>query len=465
MTRRFPYLTGKLAIAASLAALAAACSGQQPTQPLSSAPLFSQRGAQTTTLDRHVVVMNGSIRSDFASRVQALGGSVTATYPEIGVAVTSGLTDAAAAKLARAPGVAGVDRDALLQWIPVPDNAIVQRLQAPTEQTDQSGATHFSDYQWNLRQIAADQAWLTTNQGSGARVAILDTGIDPYHVDLAGKVDPASTSVLTPGSSPCGSFDESTIYDLNFHGSFVAGLIASNGIDMASVAPDARLVAVKVLNCYGYGYIGDIIAGILYATSENVDVINMSFGVYFPKDSTSYRHLVAAMNRATTYANRHGVVVVAAAGNEGVDLQHDKNYVSIPAQSANVFSVGATAPFDQTNFDALASYTNFGVSGVTEMAPGGDYIVPGGQLRDLVLSVCSSFVCGVTDGYALGDGTSFAAPHVSGAAAVVKSQFPDASASQIEHCLLKGADDLGKPGVDQMYSHGRLNVLKAATCG
>ncbi|HEX4600525.1 MAG TPA: S8 family serine peptidase, partial [Gemmatimonadales bacterium] len=300
--------------------------------------------------------------------------------------------------------------------------------------------------------------------GRGTRVAILDTGTDPSHIDLAGKIDLAhSTTMVT--SSPCPG-DLVDFLDRNLHGSFVSGIVATNGRGAASVAPDAHLIAVKVLNCLGSGSFASIIAGILYATNVGADVINMSLGAYFPKSTPGAARLLAALDRATTFAHSHGVLIVAAAGNGGIDLNKDRNFVFVPAQSAMVVSIGATGPFRQTNFDQLAFYTNFGTSGVDLFAPGGNQ-QPGGDPahRDGILSVCSSFsitvpVCASHNFYLLGgDGTSFSAPHAAGTAAVVKSQFPGSDATQLQHCLFKGADDLG-----QLYSHGRINVVGAAQC-
>jgi thermitase len=98
--------------------------------------------------------------------------------------------------------------------------------------------------QWNIRQIRADDAWLRTPQGSGALVCVLDTGVDPDHIDLAGKVDLGKSVSFVPGES---------ILDFFFHGTAVASIITSNGIGVASVAPDARLCAVKVLDRNGFG--------------------------------------------------------------------------------------------------------------------------------------------------------------------------------------------------------------------
>jgi lantibiotic leader peptide-processing serine protease len=473
-------MSNRFVFTACLAWLAVACVDQQPTGPRSGtvgmrAPSFQVQAAPATPTDQHVVVMTAGIPSDFASRVEALGGTVAATYPDIGVAVTSGLSDAAAADLAKTRGVGGIDRDLSVQWIPSPEEFNLQALEGPSDQvpsaqTDQSGARFFAFFQWNIRQIRANAAWLTTNQGRGTRVAILDTGTDPTHIDLVGKIDLANSRSMIR-SSPCAG-DVGTILDRNLHGSFVSGIVSTRGIGVASVAPDARLIAVKVLNCMGSGSFASVIAGIVYAANIGADVINMSLGAFFPKNLPGAGQLVAALNRATSYATSHGTLVVAAAGNGAIDLQHDQNFTFVPAQSADVISVGATGPFNQMNFDQLAFYTDFGVSGVDLMAPGGNQQRGGDPFfRDGIASVCSSFspifhgICATHNRYLIGgDGTSFATPHTAGTAAVVKSQFPGASPSQLQHCLFTGADDLGKPGTDQLYSHGRINVVGAAQC-
>lgn len=451
---------------AALAAVAmvAACTDQAPVAPSAVTPSFSAAAAPGSASPRHVLVMrNQSVPADLTAAIQARGGRVERVDAEIGVVTASGLSDAAATALRARSDVEGIDRDVVAQWLPPGDRIDGQALQAPSTATDQSGAFFFP-FQWNMRQIKADAAWLTTNQGAGALVCILDTGVDPNHIDLVGKVDLGISTSFVPS--------EPFIEDFNTHGTAVSSLVSSNGLGMASVAPDARLCAIKVLRFTGSGSFADIISGIMYAARVHADVINMSLGAYFSKKAPGALELVKAVQRAVTFATLRGTLVVAAAGNEGLNLDRDpRDSIEVPGQLLGVLSVGATAPFNQTNFDALASYTNFGITGVDVMAPGGD-LLPGGQTIDLVLAACSEFqitlpfACGPTS-YILGAGTSFAAPHAAGTAAVAESEGRrNQFGIELSLCVKFGADDLGRRGVDPLYGFGRINVLKAAKkCG
>src|SRR2546422_461621 len=282
----------KFAAAACFAFLLVACSDQQPSGPQPGAPSTQVQAAPSTGVkalpsgglqsattgptDQHVVLINGNIPADFATRVANLGGGGVATYPDIGVAVTTGLTDAAAAKLARAPGVGGVERDSLVQWIPSADQfnlEAVEAMEAPSDQTNQTGAFFYATWQWNIRQIDANGAYLATNGGAGTRIAILDTGIDAGQFSLVGKVDLAhSASFIT--SSPCGAADVADIVDRHFHGTFVAGVVSPDGISLASVGPDAQLIAVKVLSCGGAGPFTRVIGALVYAANIRADRID-----------------------------------------------------------------------------------------------------------------------------------------------------------------------------------------------
>ena len=413
--------------------------------------------------------------ANLAQEVVAAGGSLLRTHPQIGYAVAMSEDPDFAANLKGAPGVAGVQQDLMVQWVPSADASSLGTVQAQGSDPDPTTA-FFYPCQWNMSQIDAPAAWDAGVFGANMQVAVLDTGVDPSHQDLAGKVDEDdSTSMLTPGSSACNAIlglpDEETYYDFNFHGTFVSSQITGNGLGMASVAPDAEIVAVKVLNCTGNGSFADVIAGILYAADlPAVQVINMSLGAYFPKNSIGGGQLLGAMSAAVNYANSKGKLVVTAAGNDYANLDKDKNYVSLPAQAGTSASIYATDILDE-----VADYSNFGRSGTWVGAPGGgdDPAEPlaGCPLpasgQGGIVGACSTyspfFSCGPTSYLYGGTGTSFASPIAAGVAALMDGNFDGAlNGGQLTVGLANTADDLGKKGVDGIYSHGRVNAGNAA---
>jgi len=375
------------------------------------------------------------------------------------------LSDAAVAELARRPEVQGVSPNLRVQVIPPPIKPRVlrkftgQRRLRPA--TDQSGAFFFDQFQWNLRVTQASDAWLTTNQGNGALACVLDTGIDPSHIDLIGRVDASRSASFVP--------DEAALTDFFFHGTFVAVIITSNGIGTASVAPDATLCSAKVLDRTGSGTIEAVIAALVYTATIGADVANMSFGAYVDKSDPGVAAAIFATQRALNFASQHGVLLVAALGNEAVNTNTDpKNLIFIPAELKHVISVGATGPVAQQNFDRIASYSNFGRDGVDVFAPGGDF-VNGSVIEDLIIAPCSPsselFDCSDGVSYLIGDGTSFAAPHVSGEGAVIESEFAGNQGDErLTACILKSADPVTGRKIDPLYDRGRINVLRGADC-
>ncbi len=421
---------------------------------------------------RHVVVLDEQREpsSDFLSVVAALGGRVERRHDAIGVVTVIGLGDVAASGLATRSDVAAVERDRVVQWLPTSEGSSAGGFLDVVTESDQSGAFWFAiGYQWNIHQIAADLAWLVSPQGDGALVCILDTGVDPTHEDLTGKVDLTKSVSFVPS--------EPSIDDYHFHGTAVAALVASTGYKLASVAPEARLCAVKVLDGSGHGSFDDVVSGIMHAADVGADVINMSLGALLPRKTPETRATVLALQRAVLSAVRRRVLVVAGVGNHGLDLDGSGSIV-VPAQLAGVLGVGATAPLDQADFDRLASYTNYGRSAVDLTAPGGDTARVASNprnLRDALVSACSRSSLLFTD-CALGSfhlvglfGTSFATPHVSAAAAVLESAIPgDQEGSQLTACLNRGADHPDGQSVSRRYGRGRVNVLRAlqsAGCG
>lgn len=463
MRPHYPRHRAVLLIA--LIALASGCDRDRANAPVApdEPPSDVSLSMAGTPTSEHVFVMNSGIPDGFGEAVAQAGGAVEHSIGSIGVVVTNGLTDAAAGKLARGNGQ--VERDLLLQWVPTPSDVEASTIEydgVEAQAHNPATAAFFASHQWNMRQIEAQNAWNAGAQAPGVRVAILDTGLDDKHLDQAGLIDMTASIAFTPSISPVPG---PPWRDDHFHGTHVGGIVVANGIGVSGVAPHATLIAVKVLNASGNGSFGDIIAGIIYATDVGADVINMSLGATFPKNATGGGQLVAALNRAVNYAHSHDVVVVSAAGNSNEDLQHNGNRIAVPCQSGVGMCISATGPTQ-----AKASYSNYGSSAINVAAPGGEFAFPASQ--NFVLSPCSTYSVVIAAcrrpfptspfRYLFVIGTSQAAPHVSGIAALKRAQGLQ-GASQIITTIEQTADDLGKPGTDQVYGRGRVNAFRAWT--
>lgn len=418
---------------------------------------------------KHLVLFAGNaVPADFAARVAALGGSVTATMDQIGVASVEGLSDAAAAELARAPGVGQVGADPVMSLDPMATSE-VEAASDVTQSPNAPGTAFFFPRQWHLRAIGAHQAWAAGRLGSpSVRVFILDTGLGYTHPDLLGRVDLAASRSFVPSDDPIvqANFPGAhPVADLHFHGTHVGATVSSNAVAAAGVTSKVTLVGVKVLSRTGSSVGSSVLQGMMYAADADADVVNMSLGGSFSKAGNGV--FVAAANRATNYLHRQGTLTVVSAGNSAADLDHDGNSFKSYCSAPNVVCVSATGPTSRvsvngpwTNVDALASYSNFGVSAINVAAPGGN---SGG----FVTAACSKFtllpgfgVC-QTGTFVLGsNGTSMAAPHVSGLAALLVEQVGRNNPAQLRAALAKSVDDLGKNGRDAAYGFGRINVAK-----
>ncbi|GLY06020.1 MULTISPECIES: S8 family serine peptidase [Actinoplanes] len=286
-----------------------------------------------------------------------------------------------------------------------------------------------SSKQWDLAKIKAPTAWQRST-GAGVTVAVIDTGVDKSHPDLAGKV--------------VGGFDAITntaggTTDQNGHGTHVAGTIAAvtgNDLGVAGFAPDAKILAVRALGADGSGYMSDTAQGVVWAADNGATVINMSLGATKP---------LAALTSAIAYARGKGVTVIAAAGNE----RAQGSPISYPAANDGVIAVAAT-----TAADKYATFSNNG-SYVDVSAPGGN--------------ILSTYPVALTTGknsanaYAYMDGTSMASPHVAAAAAILRAAHPALTPDQIEAILEQSSVDLGAAGFDKDYGYGRIDIDAALT--
>ena len=284
--------------------------------------------------------------------------------------------------------------------------------------------------QWNLDLIESDAAHATST-GAGAKIAVIDTGVAAGHPDLAGQILPGHDFVQ----------DDGTPQDGNGHGSHVSGIALAatgNGVGISSVAPGARLLPVRVLGDDGSGTSEDVAAGIDWARTSGADVINLSLGSEIPIiGAMGGDEIDAAIRRALAA----GVIVVAAAGNNGVPVCEQ------PAATEGLLCVGAVDKRKQRSF-----FSSFG-QGLGVVAPGGSSVPVSGE--DILSTVPPA-------GYEEIAGTSQAAPHVSGVAALLVSKGVRGQAAVKR--ILDTATDLGPAGDDAQYGHGLVNA-RAAVAG
>lgn len=447
-----PFRLHLSSMAFASTALLVAC-GTEPTTPADAPPPSFALMAEDGETRDHLILLNEqrAPSGGLLAAVAVAGGAVERRQDQLGALWVSGLDDDAVAELAGLSEVDGIELDYDVQWIEPVD--VIELAEAAPE-SDQSGAEFFS-VQWNIHVTQADDAWGISPQGAGALVCVLDTGVDADHQSLAGKVNLAKSTSVFP--------DEPFIEDLHFHGTFVSGMVAANGIRMASIAPDAELCMVKIAGVGGFSPFVVMIDGIMHATNVGADVINISFGGIFPA-FVLQNPLFRALQGAIQHAWDNGTMVVISAGNAGIFFKGHSDLRSIPAQMPPGISVGATAPFLFADFDLLASYTNFGPQGAHLMAPGGDF-GRSGFLFDGVISACSEhqvtlpFTCSNTS-LLIGSGTSFASPMVAGAVAVIESAVPGNQAPKfLKDCLFKGLDHPDGNFPSDLYTSGRLNIF------
>lgn len=356
---------------------------------------------------------------------------------------------------------------------------------------------------WRLNSINARPAWKIA-QGEGVVVAVIDTGLDTAHEDIAENVWTNPSEIAGNGIDDdangfvddangwdfthCDNFDRYKCYepkdpgadvrDANGHGTFVSGIVAAvadNGVGIAGVAPRAQVMAVKAINRRGSATASELADALVYAADNGAHVINASWSI--PKSDT--------LQKAVEYAvHGKGVTIVAAAGNAGAPLQRGV----YPANCPEVLAVGAT-----TVRHEAAEFSNY--DGALDLvAPGGGDTGPEHVVRPdkSILSLaaegsalqnpcrliqnCDEPGCPVEElcelsQFALGreylraSGTSFAAPAVAGVAALVLSLHPDATPEQVRQVLVETATDLNERGWDKHTGYGEVNALAAVRRG
>ncbi|AZV43017.1 S8 family peptidase [Peribacillus asahii] len=320
------------------------------------------------------------------SLISKHGGNVKEKYKSIPV-VSAYLTDQAVQSLANDPNVSYIEEDAQVHSLG-------------------------QEVPWGVPHIHADDVNQLGGTGSGVNIAVMDSGIDYTHQDL---------NVVGGATFVNGTLSYIDEYG---HGTFVAGIVSAlnNDLGVVGVASEANLYSIRVLDKYGNGNFSDVISGIEWAISNNIDIINMSFGSNIGSKS---------LKKAIDKAYNEGILMVAAVGNDGYSKKGNVNY---PAKYKYVMGIGA---IDQNNI--IADFSSNGKE-VDLVAPG--------------VLVNSTYI----NGYAILNGTSMAAPYVTGVASLLMQLNPELSNIAIEEILNQSAEPLGDT---DLYGNGLINALNA----
>ncbi|MFD4659846.1 S8 family serine peptidase [Kitasatospora sp. NPDC058444] len=491
-----------LSLTASLGSLAV---------PASATPLA---GAAVQAGDARLqayVVNTGTDRRTIAEvqrAVTAAGGTVVVTYDAIGVVVAHSANPDFGRRMRAVRGVqsAGATRTAPLSAVGTTDRGAVRYLSgagagaaanaAKASDGGSPGAEPLEAEQWDLRAIGADRA-AEVNPGSpDVTVAVIDTGVDDTHPDLAANFSPSQSANCADGKADTTYGSWRPADPDYFHGTHVAGTIAAarNGIGVAGVAPGVKVSGITVSQPTPRQliYAESVVCAFVFAADHGVQITNNSYYVdpwqYNCLDDPDQKAIVDAVDRAQLYAQRKGTLNVAGAGNANHDLDSDgfadgrspndstpvnrtvdpHRCWDLPAQLPGVVTVSATGAKG-----VKSSYSNYGLGVIDVAAPGGDQY----QASDTPSrhgGVLSTLPNGQ---YGYEQGTSMATPHVSGVAALLKSAHPHATPAQLQALLKAQADNPGCPAVPEggtadavcaggkrvngFYGFGIVNALRA----
>ena len=405
--------------------------------------------------DRYIIVINNTKLVPIIKYLVSRLGRVKAFYDDLGIAI-----------------VEGKDLDRILsrfRGVLVAKDRMVKFILPPKVMSVVTSSLSVSDplyrYQWNLRIINAtpNKAWSITTGSPVVKVAVLDTGVYWLHPDILPNYDfEYSRSFVDVPSSKVGD-DDLTPMDYFGHGTWCAGTIAAviNGYGVVGVAPRVKIVNVKVINADGMGYWSWLVEGIIYSADIGAKVISMSLGGYLNLSNKDDRVIYLALLKAVLYARAKGSLLVAAIGNNALDLTKllAIGIVEVPAEIPGVIAVSAI-----TDRYELAPYSNYGFGIVDLAAPGGywyGYPNPGWWYH-LCISCWSPKSWLYPNRYFMWmAGTSAACPHVSGVAALIFSIDPRARPSTIEFIMKETAIDLGVRGYDSYYGYGLIDAYKA----
>ncbi|MFC9847578.1 S8 family serine peptidase [Streptomyces sp. NPDC060223] len=433
------------------------------------------------------------------------GGTVVIAYEKIGVIVVHSANPAFGEQIRAARGVqsAGATHTAPLTAAGTTEEGAAQMLSAADaaelSQSATAGQEPLEADQWDLRAIGADKAAKINPGSRNVTVAVIDTGVDDTHPDLAPNFS-ASQSANCVGGKADTTYGAWRPVDADhYHGTHVAGEIAAarNDIGVAGVAPGVKVAGITVAepDAGQLFFPESVVCAFVFAADHGVEITNNSYYVdpwlYNCLDDPDQRAIVDAVNRAQLYAQKKGTLNVAAAGNANDDLDSDAivddsspddstpvprtidphECFDIPTQLPGVVTVSSTGVNSTKSY-----FSTYGKGVIDVAAPGGDkYQIPDTPSKNgRILSTMPN------NQYAFLQGTSMASPHAAGVAALLKSTHPKATPAQLQALLKAQADSqscptaydgdgdgvvdatcVGGKGLNGFYGAGIINALRA----
>ncbi|MEU7055451.1 S8 family serine peptidase [Streptomyces sp. NPDC046197] len=402
--------------------------------------------------------------------ITAAGGTVVVAYDRIGVIVVHSSNPDFARQMRAVRGVqsAGATRTTPVTAAGTTDEGAVQYLSkaeaAKAEKASAGDSEPLEADQWDLRAIGADQAAKINPGSRNVTVAVIDTGVDDTHPDIAPNFSPSQSANCVSGKADTTYGSWRPVDAGHYHGTHVAGEIAAarNGIGVAGVAPGVKVAGITVAqpDASQLFYPESVVCAFVFAADHGVQITNNSYYVdpwlYNCLDDPDQRAIVDAVNRAQLYAQSRGTLSVAAAGNSNDDLDartltdasspDDSTPVNrtvdphkcfdVPTQLPGVVTVSAVGVKGAKSY-----YSSYGEGVIDVAGPGGDkYQIPDTPSKNgRILSTLPN------NQYGFLQGTSMATPHVAGVAALLKSAHPHATPAQLQALLKAQADNPGCP--------------------
>ncbi|MCR8868570.1 S8 family serine peptidase [Peribacillus frigoritolerans] len=443
--------------------------------------------------DSYAIAFKGGLPENYQEVIRKAGGKITKVLPEVGGIEAQSDEPSFLKNLKANSSIEAANREIPLTL----DKTAVSPYNYGSSINSQQNSESYWDSQWDIQRVTNDGKSYDLETGGyknkdgsithKAVVGVIDTGIDESHPDLKNNIL-GGRNLVPAGMDESETGDPTDIKDRNGHGTHVAGIIGANG-KVKGVGPNLGIRSYRALYSeQALGLPTWIIDGIIAATNDKVDVINMSLRFYNNNKMTiegeSYKSIAETLlwKRAIQYAVKNGVTVVAGSGNESLNLD-DKKEVNeflnklyepygmsvkgpatvVPAQLPGVINVSASTKWSTQQ---LAFYSNYGNSAIDVAAPGGDFGPEYAETNDpaaadpsnLILSTWPTYL---GTSYEFNAGTSMATPQVAGIAGVIKAAHPEYKPAQVTARIKQTTLDYGTKGQDALFGSGEANAYRA----